>query len=306
MDSATTGVGLVLGRVLMPWCDQIKPNTLERYIEIGGFQGYRRLKNMSPLDVLAELRNSGLRDRGPTAEPVYLNWQQFLRRQDPGLLVVDATQYDDRSQSGSFLLTRNPFALVESLLIASVACQANKCVVLLPPALQDYEAILLNSFESVLATDLSQGQSLDLELLREARPSLFLHGPMVPFKESILMQKLETWYHLALVFSLGATRYKTMAPEGQTGTCLLTMGGPLRSPGLVEVPLGGNLGNILETLTGGLIPGFVPTAISLDNGFGGYLPFSAVQERLSPEEMSSVYVTPSPSCLLYTSDAADE
>lgn len=297
MNFSMTGVGLVLGRLLVPWCDQIKPNTLERYIEIGGFQGYRRVKDMLPLEVLAELRTSGLRNDSPAAEPVYLDWQHFLRRQDEGLLVVDATQYDDRSQSSAFLLTHNPFALVEGVLIASAACRVNKCLVLLPPALQNHEAILLNSFESVLASEICKGQSLDLELMRDAKPSLFFHGPEAPFKGSVLMQRLETWYHFTLVFSLGALHYQTMAPEGQSGTCLLTVGGPVRNPGLVEVPLGGSLGNVLETLTGGFVPGFVPSAISLDNGFGGYLPFSAIQTRLSPEEMSSAYVTPTPATI---------
>src|SRR5271157_4573384 len=113
MNSVSTGLALVLGRVLTPWCEQIKPNTLDRYVEIGGFQGFNIIKGLSVLDVLAELRTSGLRDRGPTAEPVYSNWQRFLRRDDAGVLVVDATQYDEGSASAAFLLYHNPFALIE-------------------------------------------------------------------------------------------------------------------------------------------------------------------------------------------------
>jgi NADPH-dependent glutamate synthase beta subunit-like oxidoreductase/NADH:ubiquinone oxidoreductase subunit F (NADH-binding)/formate hydrogenlyase subunit 6/NADH:ubiquinone oxidoreductase subunit I len=286
-----------LGRVLTPWCEQIKPNTLGRYVEIGGFQGFSRVREMSALDVVAELRTSGLRDRGPTAEPVYRNWQRFLRRHDAGVLVVDATQYDARSESEAFLLNRNPFALVEGLLIASAVCGAEKCFILLPPSLQDLEAVLLNSLEAVQRSGLCQGKHLDLELVRDTSGSIFVNGPESHAGQSALVQNLETWYHLALMFSLGAVRYKTMALEGQTGTYLLTVGGAVKNPGLVEAPLGGDLWTVIETLNGGLAPGSSSSVLALDDGLGGFLPVAKAHLRLAPEEMISAYATPSPTTI---------
>lgn len=294
MDSMSTGLALVLGRVLTPWCEQTKPHTLDRYVEIGGFEGFNRVREMSALDVIAELRTSGLRDRGPTAQPVYSNWQRFQCRHDAGVLVVDATQYDARSESAAFLLHHNPFALVESLLIAGAICEVEKCLILLPPSLQDLEAVLLNSFEAVQRSGLCKGEHLDLDLVRDASASIFVKGPELPCGETALVQNLETWYHLALIFSLGAVRYKTMALEGQTGTYLLTVGGGVKNPGLVEAPLGGHLWNVIETLTGGLAPGLSSPVLSLDDGLGGFLPLSKAHMRLAPEEMISAWVTPSP------------
>ncbi|MGO9116191.1 MAG: FAD-dependent oxidoreductase [Desulfomonilaceae bacterium] len=294
MNSVSTGLALVLGRLLTPWCEQIKPNTLDRYVEIGGFQGFNRIRGLSALDVLAELRTSGLRDRGPTAEPVYSNWQRFLRRDDAGVLVVDATQYDDGSESAAFLLYHNPFALIESLLIASSVCGVQKCIIFLPTSLQDLEAVVLNSLESVERSGLGQGKHLDLELVRDASPSIFLTGPRPQTEEAALVQNLETWYHLALMFCLGAAHYNTIGFEGQTGTYLLTVGGGVKNPGLVEAPLGGYLSHVIETLAGGLAPGLVSPVLSLDDGLGGFLPLSKAHIRLAPEEMISAYVTPSP------------
>ena len=103
MDVYSTGLSLVLGRVLTAWCEQLKSQSVERYMEFGGFQGLWRASDMALQDVVAELRASGLRDRRLEGEPVYLSWQRFQARHEPGMLVVDATHYDDRSRSGHFL-----------------------------------------------------------------------------------------------------------------------------------------------------------------------------------------------------------
>ena len=293
-DVSSTGLALVLGRVLTAWCEQIHPATLDRYLEIGGFHGFDRVRSMSPLDVLAELRAGGLRDRGCASEPVYLNWQHFQRRHDPGVLVVDATGYDPGSEAGAFLLTRNPFALVEALLIAAFACKTERCLILLPQELQDYEAVLLNTFETVLGHDICHAVRLDIELVRNASPSVFVRGPEFPCKDTALIQHLETWYHIALMFCLGPAHSKSMSLEGQSGTYLLTVGGPVKSPGLIEAPLGGDLWDTIVTLTGGPTAGSSSVALLLDDGMGGFLPIAQAHIRLAPEEMSAASVTPSP------------
>ena len=297
MDIYSTGLSLVLGRVLTAWCEQLKPLSIKRYEEIGGFQALKRTAAMSHLDLLAELRAGGLRDRGSMAEPLYLNWQRFQRRHEPGVLVVDATQYDSRSQSSAFLIQNNPFGLVEALLIAARACKTDQCLLLLPPELQDLQAVVLNTLETVLSRDLSQSINLRIELVRDADPSIWTHGPTFGKGRTALVHHLETWYHLTLMLSLGASRYKTLGLEGQAGTCLLTVGGPLERPGLVEVPLGGDLWHAMESLSGGFKQDVKPLALALDDGMGGFLPPSAAGVPLAPEEMAAAWVTPTPMTL---------
>ena len=294
MDVYSTGLSLVLGRVLTTWCEQINPTTLERYLEIGGFQGLRRALDLPPLEVMAELRSSGLRDRGYLAEPVYLDWKRFQRRHEPGVLVVDATQFDARSESSAFLLTRNPFGLVEGLLIAAVTCGVEHCRLLLPPDLHDYETGFLNALEAILEHNLTQGKQLKVELVRHRAPSIWTDGLSHSDQQGFLVHPIETWYHIALVLSLGSDHFKTLGVEGQTGTCLLTMGGPLKRPGLAEAPLGVDLWHVVETLAGGLAADAKPLALSLDGGMGGFLPAPDTKVPLAPEEMAAAQVTPAP------------
>ena len=294
MDVYSTGLSLVLGRVLTTWCEQISPTTLDRYLEIGGFQGLRRALDLTPLEVMAELRSSGLRDRGYLAEPVYLDWKRFQRWHEPGVLVVDATQFDARSESSAFLLTRNPFGLVEGLLIAAVTCGVEHCRLLLPPDLHDYETGFLNALEAILEHNLTQGKQLKVELIRHRAPSIWTDGLSHSDQQGFLVHPIETWYHIALVLSLGSNHFKTLGVEGQTGTCLLTMGGPLKRPGLAEAPLGVDLWHVVETLAGGLAAEAKPMALSLDGGMGGFLPAPDTKVPLAPEEMAAAQVTPAP------------
>jgi len=284
-----------LGRALTAWCEQIKPLTLSRYLEVGGFQGLRRSVAMSPLDIIAELRGSGIRDRGFTVEPLYLSWQRFQQRNDRGTLVVDATQYDERSQAGPYLLANNPFGLVEGLLVAASACNVRHCRILLSSRLQDYEANILNALEASLNHEITGGIDLQVELTRDVPPSILTGGPMGPDQGTLLTHHLETWYHIPLMLSLGASRYHSLGLEGQAGTCLLTVGGVMARPGLIEVPLGGAFWHALETLAGGVKQGEKPVALSFDNGMGGFLPPESAEIAFAPEELTVAKVCPSPS-----------
>ncbi len=169
------GLSLMLGRVLLAWCEQLGDPSLARYQETGGFTGLARATSLDLVQVLAELRASGLRDESGEGEPVYLKWQRFARRHQPGRLVVDAVEADPRSQSAGTLLTRNPFGLVEGILIAAAAHQVSQVRLLLPEHLDQYQAVLLNSFEQ--AADANLAPPVELELVRSSRISVWQQGP---------------------------------------------------------------------------------------------------------------------------------
>ena len=297
MEVYSPGLSLVLGNILHAWCQRLDSPDLERYLEVGGFQGLAHAAGLSEMEVMAELRSSGLRDRTPLAEPLYLKWQNFQRRHQEGVLVVDAVSLDPASQSGSFLLTRNPFGLVEGLMIAAHVHQVDQVLVRIPAHLQGLEAALLNALERAQSHNLTGGQTLNLQFQRQPNPSARMSGPVPVGDRPFLLHRLETWYHLGLVLSLGATLYRNLGLEGYNGTALITMGGQVKRPGLVEVPQGGNLWQMVETLAGGPAAQVTPLALSLDGGMGGFLPPSEAQIPLAPEEMHAAGVNPAPGTL---------
>ena len=301
----STGLSLALGRILTAWVEQLDPPGLDRYLEIGGFQGLADSARLSPLEVISELRTSGLRDRGPAAEPVYRSWQSFQHRHQEGVLVVNALQPDPRGQGAAFLLSANPFGLSEGLLAAAHACDARRVQLLLPPELQSAEAGLLNAWESVHQLEASLDRELSLELVRDRRPSFLMRGLVWPDDQPALVHHIETWYHVALVMTLGAKQYRSLGLEEHSGSCLLTVGGQVNAPGVAEAPVGGGLWQAVKTLAGGLRGDQPPAALSLDDGMGGFLPPDQARIPLAPEELAAAGVTPAPESIWVLDQDAD-
>ncbi|MEW5911441.1 MAG: FAD-dependent oxidoreductase [Thermodesulfobacteriota bacterium] len=292
MQTSATGLSLVLGRTLLAWCDQVAAGGLERYQALGGFTGLERAQATSAVEVIAELRSAGLRDRSGDAEPVYLNWQRFLRREGAGTLVVDASELDPRHLAGEALLGKNPYGLLEALYVAAWATGARKGLVLLPPQLSGQAAGLLNAAEQVAAHHAAGELKLELELAGDHQPSILAHPQPPVGAGACLMHDLETWYHITLVMSLGAAWHAALGIGGHTGTRLLTLQGALNKPGLVEAPMGSDLWQVVLALGEGATPGKQPLALALDGGMGGYLTPSAAQIALAPEELMAAGVDP--------------
>ncbi|HEX8961973.1 MAG TPA: FAD-dependent oxidoreductase, partial [Rhodocyclaceae bacterium] len=244
---------------------------------------------------LSELRASGLREAGPSAEPLFLVWQRRRQRGCCAELAVDAVALDPRSRIGQTLLAGNPFGLVEGLMIGARAFGATLAVLRLPAELSDLEVGVLNAWDDIRARGLHQGLELDIQFRHGDRPSLRTDGNGHD-EGAALAQSLESWYQTALVFALGAAQYRLLQGEAQAGTQLLTLGGEVRRPGLVEVAAGAELWRIVEEQGGGVAEGPEPIALALDGGLGGFLPVDA-RIRFGPEDLLAAVVSPRPQSL---------
>jgi len=292
MRSPATGLSLVLGRTLLAWSEQVADGGLDRYQALGGFQGLQRAAALTPVEVIAELRSAGLRDRSGDAEPVYLNWQRFLMRHGRGTMVVDASELDPRHLAGAELLGKNPYGLLEALYVAARATGASRCLVLLPPQLAGQAAGLLNAAEQVAASGLGGGLALDLEISGDRQPSIMAHPEPPEGLGQCLLHDLETWYHITLVMSLGAGWHEALGVGGHTGTRLVTLLGAVNQPGLVETPMGSDLWQVITALGEGVKAGVTPLAVAIDGGMGGYLTPPAAQIPLATEELMAAGVDP--------------
>ena len=286
---------LTAGRLLTSWCGQLHPATLDRYLELGGLSAFTRASAMTPAERLTELRASGLRETGPSAEPLFLAWQRFRHHGGPATLAVNAVGLDPRSQSGNYLLANNPFGLIEGLMVAARAFNAGRAVLRLPAALSDLEVGLLNAWHDLRGRGLHDDLELAIEFSHSHRPSIHTDGNGHD-SDPALAHSLETWYQMVLVFALGAATYRHLSGEAQAGTELLTLGGEVRRPGLVEVAAGADLWQIIEAEGGGIVEGSAPIALALDGGLGGFLPPNA-RISFGPEDLLGAVASPRPQTL---------
>ncbi|MBI4797350.1 MAG: SLBB domain-containing protein [Desulfarculus sp.] len=272
--------------VLLMRCAALKAPDLNSYLEGGGFVGAAACADLSPLEVITTLRQASLRGRGSDGQPVFLKWFAFSRGRGPGLLVVDARQLDPRGLANQALILGNPFGLLEGLAIAALALGARRARVLLPPGAQDQRHFLQSALGQYLSLRPLEGQTPDLELefAEDAPPAPAGQG-------RALWHCLETWHQITLVFALGVRRFLDQGMGGQGGTRLVTVGGAVRQPGLVEVPMGAHLWQVLEA-GGGLSQPERFQALCLDGGLSGFLSLEAAATPLAPEELVSARVNP--------------
>jgi NADH-quinone oxidoreductase subunit F len=252
--------------------------SLPAYLDAGGFAR----DSVDPLHAVVLIRESGLRLREASAGPAFLPWWSFMREGEEGEILVDARLRDPRSLAEDTLLANDPFGLLEALYLAHLVGGARRVLILLDPLLADHRPRLLDAFDELKRQGLPAGGALEPEVLISATPPPEQEG------KPRLAHNLESWYQIKRILTQPGLQ---PVPGGQLGTRLLTMGGAVARPGLVELSLGGRLIDALE-LGGGLIEGAGPKALALDSGAGGFLPLNLAGTPLAPEEMMSSGVNP--------------
>lgn len=272
--------------VLLARLVQAPQPDLNRYLEGGGFVGAFEAADKSFLEIIAALRASGLLGRGREGAPVYHTWWVFSQRPENGCLVVDARQDDPKSLAVPSLLLGNPFGLLEGLCIAAMALGVTRVRVLLSPQAHQLQTWLQDALEAFLRLKPLDEQTppLSLEFSLEAKP-------LPPAHEQWLAHALETWYQVAVVFNLGPERFLALGTGTHGGTRLVTVGGDVARPGLVEVPMGAPLWQALEA-AGGIQNPASFHALSLDHGRSGFLSLEAAATTLAPQELAVAGVNP--------------
>ncbi len=291
-------------RVLLDLAQRLQNPYLDSYLAQGGFKGASRVGEMGPEALMLELRANGLRERGPDGQPLFLKWQPFLFGA-MSELWVDAIEPDPGSLAGSTLLARNPCGLMEGLAIAAGLTGAVKATVVLSPHLEEFKPQLSNAFAQAREKGLLAGLA-ELNLLgagREVMPSP---------REGALVMALETWYQLVAAMAHGPEDYQAFGQGGQSGTKLLTLGGQVKLPGLVEVPFGCDLAAVLRDLA--QVEDLERSkAVALDQGVKGFLSPAAAQVALAPEELAlaganhafaTLWVLDHNQCLVYLTQQA--
>ncbi|MCB2225755.1 MAG: FAD-dependent oxidoreductase [Desulfarculaceae bacterium] len=258
---------------------------LDAYLAAGGFE----LHQLDALDAVKQLRAAGLRRRTTPAEPVFHSWWAFAQQGGTGEMVVDARQRDTLSKAEDRLLGMDPYGLIEALYLAHLSSGASRALVLLDSSLSRHRPALLNAMAELKWRGLPAGSAFELEV----RVGQLFNAPSADTAPRLICC-VETWYQIKRILTHPDL---ASAPGGEAGTRLITVGGAVARPGLVEVSLGNTLGTVL-TLAGGPDPKHPPRALALDSGAGGFLPPDMTDLPLEPEEMMAAGANPGFATLL--------
>jgi len=289
-------------RLVLRHSGSMNPQNIEDYLALDGYEALAKaLGEMTPQQVIDEVLASGLRGRGGAGFPTGRKWQ-FCRDAagDEKYLVCNADEGDPGAFMDRSLCEGDPHAIVEGMLIAAYAIGATQgyiyvraeypiAVQHLTKAIADAEALGLLG-DGILGTDFSLhlkvkqgagafvcGEETALIASIEGRRGMPRTRPPFPahsglFGKPTNINNVETLANVPLIISRGAEAYAAVGTESSKGTKVFALAGKVRTTGLVEIPMGATLRQVVFDIGGGVPEGREFKAAQMGGPSGGCVP----------------------------------
>ncbi len=288
-------------RIVLKNCGLIDPSNLNHYIANGGYEGLVRALKMTPEDVVAEVRKSGLRGRGGAGFPTYKKWE-ICRRQvsDEKYLICNSDEGDPGAFMNRSLIESDPHAVLEGMLIAAYAIGATAGYIYIraeyPLAIERLK-IALNQMHKngLLGKDIMGSKfSFDIKIKEgagafvcgeetaliasvEGRRGMPRSRPPYPAEEGLwskptIINNVESLGTLPAILRNGGEWYAKYGTENSKGTKTFALAGKMVRTGLIEVPMGITIKNIVYDIGGGILKNKKFRAIQTGGPSGGCLP----------------------------------
>lgn len=289
-------------RIALRNCGVINPEVIEEYIGTGGYQALGKvLTEMTPDEVIQELLDSGLRGRGGAGFPTGLKWKLAKQNDaDQKYVCCNADEGDPGAFMDRSVLEGDPHALLESMTIAGYAIGASQGYIYVraeyPIAVDRLKIAISQSREMGLLGDdiFGSGFSFDIDLRlgagafvcgEETALMVSIEGnrgeprPRPPFPaqkglfgKPTILNNVETYANIPQIIINGSKWFASMGTERSKGTKVFALGGKIKNTGLVEVPMGTTLREIIEEVGGGIPNGKKFKAAQTGGPSGGCIP----------------------------------
>ncbi len=276
-----------------------EPLALDEYQSRGGFTGLAAAQSLSPEAIVDALRLSGLRGRGGAAFPVWKKWQVAQQTEsEQKYVVANADEGDAGTYSDRMMMEGDPFRLIEGMMICARAIGATRgylyCRYEYPAAARAMRFAIQKAREADLfdcddypfdlevvigAGSYVCGEETALLESLEGRRGVVLAKPPYPavsglYGKPTIVSNVLTFATLPNILANGGAWHASLGTEGSRGTMALQIGGRVKQPGLVEVPFGLTLRDVLDRFGGGMAPGARLKAVQVGGPLGSLFPES--------------------------------
>ncbi|HSG86045.1 MAG TPA: NADH-quinone oxidoreductase subunit NuoF [Candidatus Limnocylindrales bacterium] len=301
-------------RIALRNCGVIDPTDVDQYLARGGYAGLRRALTMTPEEVIAEVKASGLRGRGGAGFPTAAKWE-FCRAStsEPKYVICNADEGDPGAFMDRSVLEGDPHAVLEGMAIAAYAIGARHGYLYVraeyPLAVSTLIVALDQMLElGLLGPDiLGSGFAFDIELKLgagafvcgeetaliasiEGRRGMPRPRPPFPAVKGLFGQpsninNVETLANVSSILREGADWYAGFGTPTSRGTKTFALTGKVARPGLIEVPMGLTLGEVVRTIGGGIAGGGQFKAAQTGGPSGGCIPASMADLPIDYEQL---------------------
>ena len=293
-------------KVAMRNCGLIDPDSIEEYIATGGYLSlYKVFKRFKPEEVIREITDSGLRGRGGGGFMTGWKWESC--REAPGdakYIICNADEGDPGAYMDRSILEGDPHSVIEGMLIGSYAIGGTGGFIYVrneyPRAIEKISRAIKRAEKYGLLGDdiMGSGFSFDIEINRGG--GAFVCGESTALMASLEgrageprakyihtvesglwgqpsdLNNVETWANVPYIIENGAARFASIGTEHSKGTKVFSLVGDVANAGLIEVPMGVTLRDIIFKIGGGIRDGKNFKAVQTGGPSGGCLPESCL------------------------------
>ena len=303
-------------RIVLRNCGVIDPESIDEYISRGGYEALQKvIKDMSPVDVIDEIKESGLRGRGGAGFPTGLKWQfAYNNSADKKYIICNADEGDPGAFMDRSVLEGDPHSVLEGMLIAAYAIGSDTgfiyCRAEHPLAVKQLRiAIEKAKAKGFLGSNI-MGSDFNFDLTVYEGAGAFVCGeetalmcsiegkrgmpklrPPYPAESGLWgkptnINNVETLSNIAWIIRNGAKKYAEFGTEKSKGTKVFALTGKIKNGGLVEVPMGMTLRDVIYKVGGGIIDNRKFKAVQLGGPSGGCIPESLLDTPVDYDSLT--------------------
>ena len=303
-------------RIVLRNCGFIDPENINHYIAQGGYKGLVRALKMEPEGIIQEIKKSGLRGRGGAGFPTWMKWD-FCRKATgkEKYIICNADEGDPGAFMNRSLLEGDPHSVLEGMVIGAYTIGANQgyiyCRAEYPLALERLNIALRQMEDYGFIGDNILGSGFDFNITIKEGAGAFVCGEETALMASIEgkrgmprarppfpatsglwgkptnINNVETWANVAIILQRGGEWYAQYGTEKSKGTKTFSLVGKVERTGLIEVPLGITLDEIIYNVGGGILRGKRFKGVQTGGPSGGCLPAAMLDLPIDYESLAT-------------------
>jgi formate dehydrogenase iron-sulfur subunit len=294
-------------RVSLRRVGQVDPSSLSDYLWHGGGKGLALARQLAPAAIVQQVTDSGLRGRGGAAFPTGIKWKTVLdTASSQKYIVCNADEGDSGTFADRMLMEGDPYCLIEGMAIAGLAVGANKGYIYVrseyPHAIAALNAALENAGDWLgdfsievrkAAGAYVCGEETALLESIEGKRGIVRSKPPLPaisglFGQPTVINNVITLASVPDIFAQGAAFYRDLGVGRSRGTLPFQLAGNIKFGGLIEVPFGSTLRELLYDYGGGSRSGRPLRTVQVGGPLGAYLPESQFDTVLDYEAFAAI------------------
>jgi len=301
-------------RIIFSRCGTIDAESLDDFLAHNGFTGIKKAVTMTPEEVIEEVKKSGLRGRGGGGFPTGVKWS--FCKATPGdhkYLICNADEGDPGAFMDRSVLEGDPYGVIEGMMIAAYAIGCDYgyvyCRAEYPLAIKRLQKAIDTCHEKGFLGDNCMGLGFKFDMRIKAGAGAFVCGeetalmasiegergmsrPRPPFPavrglwaKPTNINNVETFANVSYIFYNGADWFNSIGTEGTKGTKIFALTGKVKHTGLVEVPAGTTMKEVIYDVCGGILNNRKFKAVQAGGPSGGCLPAEALDAEVDYDSL---------------------